>query len=1134
MLKLPSAARSLVGALILVALGSHPASAQAPRAEYEQGVTFRIYHLAPETPLTSIPLLAENQTPNFDELRPSINFQNASFPDITAPFLTSVIAQLDVPTPPPAPTRSASGDSSWAYRFRLSSDDGSRLRLDGRVIIDHDGKHGHTPKESPLIELAPGRHKLVIDHFDAGGNKSLVLEWQTPGSNAFVPIPHDRLWAEADAARVTSPGTKRIQGSAALRPGDQCPVAGVHPAFDLDTFQIEGFEPRVGAMCFHGDRLIIGTFDPLQRTGEALPDIDTKTPDKLYAISGVTGDPAAVKLTVCADGLFEPCGLVAVGDAVYVSHRKAITKLTDQDNDGFYETHEVVGEGWEGWNYHQFNFGLVHKNGKLYSALSTAMAPPKWQGMGTNAAPNGPMRGCIIETDLSSNTSHVIAGGCRTPNGIGLGPGGDLFYSDNQGTWMPCNQFTQVIHGRFFGHYNNTNVVPQLADRYPQGGRASALSDLPRTPATLLLPQSELSNSPTQPILIEHGPYAGQMLIGELTAGGLRRAYLEKVRGQWQGAVFQFSQGFNCGINRAAWGPDGSLYVGGIGAGGNWNWRDKRFGLQRLRPNARTAFEMHSVSATPTGFNIQFTKPIDASWLEDARNFHVQQWTYAPTAEYGGPKLNDLVLTPSIATPTNDGTAVELTIPGLKPGYCVYFRTDPTATDGDRIWSTEAWYTLNQIPGSDTPGGIPTAILEQVDAYGIGAFPPENGATLIGLGTSPAFTRGKDSEPGSSLSQSELLTLPDHVEMTAGKGDLTSRTSHADCRLHIEWYCPPGGEGQLAANSGVFLQGLYELQILGTLAGDAALKPNEAASIYNVKPPDSNASTGPGSWQSYDILFRAPRFENGKKTHNARLTLLWNGLLVHNDVEIAGPTGSAAAKGESAPDGHGPQVGPLRLQDHATGATGPVRFRNCWIAPLEPLASKPGDWQHPFNGKDLAGWSIHGGAATYRVETGEIVGTTAADTPNTFLVLDRPMGDFELLIEATQHPDLNSGIQLRSHVDGGLSNRSGKLIGYQCELDPTDRAFTGAIYDEARRGWLLPTTHAPYAREAYRKDTWNGIRILARGPLIQTWVNGVPAAAMFDAYDAAGHIALQVHGVGDRKDPMEVRWRNIRLRELTP
>lgn len=1107
------------------------------RAEFDPGVTFRIYQLKGN--FNSIPQLEENQTPNFDELRPTIDIPNEAFPPFTAPFLTHIRGYLHIPERPPVTDRRASGDTPLSYRFKLTSDDGSRLLINNTLIIDHDGRHGPTPRESAPIELAPGRHPFLIEHFDAGGQRMLKLEWQVPDTQTFAPIPTSNLSTQADMARVTSPGPKTVRSATPRRPGDGRPLEGVHPSMRLDTFQIEGFEPRVGAMTFaHDGRLIIGTFDPLQRTEEVLPDIDSKIPDKLFAISGIGTDLSAAKLTIAADNIYEPCGLVSVGEALYVSHRKAITRLTDTDKDGFYETHETVASGWEGWNYHQFHFGLVHKEGKLYSALATAMAPPKWEGMISNAAPNGPMRGCILETDLSSNTAHVIAGGARTPNGLGLGPNGDLFYSDNQGTWMPANQFTNIVPGRFFGHYNNTNFVPNLESRYPRGGIASAWCDLPRTPATLLLSQGEVSNSPTESVLIQHGPYAGQMLIGELTAGGLRRAYLEKVNGQWQGAVFRFTQGLNCGVNRVVWGPDGALYVGGIGAGGNWNWRDTRFGLQRLSPTGKTAFEIFAMRALPDGFELEFTSPIDPAWLANPANYTASHWTYTFTADYGGPKVDQQPLRITSATPLPDGKRVRLTIPGLKTGYCIHIRTDPTSLAGEQMWSTEGWYTLNHLPRAE-PVNPATIAGEPInpDALGVGVLPPEHAATLIAGSAEATFTTPATAKerPSVGRSQNEFRDSLGYTETAKGKGDLTSRTSFSDARLHIEWYCPPGGEGQLAANSGIYLHGLYELQVLGTLAGKDPLLPNEAGAIYNVKSADVNASTGPGTWQAYDIYFRAPRFFNGSKTEPARITVYWNGQLIHNDVEIKVPTGSANPEGEVSPaGGTGASFGPLRLQEHATAAEGPVRYRNVWIAPLEPVPSRPGPWTTLFDGSTLQGWSPRGGEATFAAHDGEIVGTTMPNTPNTFLVSDGTYSDFELLLEAKHDVKLNSGIQFRSNLNPNApATRSSRMVGYQFELDQTSRSFSGGIYDEARRGWLFPLTNAPYARDAYKLGEWNSVRILARGPLIQTWINGVPAATIFDVFDAKGKIGLQVHDVGDVKEPLEARFRNVRIREFS-
>jgi len=1114
----------------------------------QPGVTFRVFQVDGE--LKNIPELAENHTPNFDQLRPTIDFKADAFPKIPSPIVAHIKAVLRITT---------GGD----YVFRLTSDDGSRLTLNGNRVVEHDGRHGVTAKEGAAVHLDPGDHPLFVEYFDAGGGKRLMLEWRPTHAVAFSVIPEKNLLTEIDNARVTAPGAKSLRDE--RRAGDGKPVAGVHPAYTLthiapcrdETGAETEFVPMIGAMTMMADgRLIVGTFNPLQRTDTDLVDIESKKPDKLWAISGALGDPSKMTVKPAADGLYEPLGLCAVGDVLYVSHRRAITRLIDKNHDGFFETHEDVGSGWEAWNYHQFAFGLLHRDNKLYAALSTAMAPPGWKGMNNNSAPNGPMRGSVIEVDLSSDNVSVIASGVRTPNGIGFGPEGSMFYCDNQGTWMPSNPMGEIVLGRFFGHYNNTNIVPQLEDRFPTGGIASIWADRLRSPAALDLVHNDFANSPTQPVLIESGPYAGQMLIGELTAGGVRRAFLEKINGQWQGAAFQFSQGFSVGINRVAWAPGGTLIVGGIGALGNWNWKGTKAGIDRLTPSGNTCFEMFAIRARHNGFEVQFTKPVAASWLADAAHYTMKQWRYKPTVVYGGLKVDEEPLVVREAIPSADGLSVVLKIDGLRSGRTVSLRTDPVSAAGEKIWSTTAYYTLNYIPAESEPGSgeVQPKLLGQplkVDALGIGIQPPANAAVLIGRSARAAFTTPADEKkrPSEKRTQAELLAQPEYAEV--GNGDLTSRTAFGDCRMHIEWYCPPGGEGQRAGNSGVYLQNLYEVQVLGTLPGNRNLQPNEAASIYNVKPPDSNASTGPGTWQAYDLFFIAPRFEAGKKVASARLTAYWNGVLVHNDVTIDGPTGGAAKGGESGVladaanrsfgrvTGPGMQIGPVRLQDHETDAAGPVRYRNMWVAPLEPLPSTMGPWVRLSDTPTFdADWAVRGGNAAFAIEPATaagpavIVGGSVAKSPNSFLVSKKAYGDFELILDAKQDTALNSGIQIRSHVDGGIDNRSGKLIGYQVELDPSDRAYSAGIYDEARRGWLYPLVDNPAARSAFKPGEWNTIRVVATGPLIRTWINGVPAADIFDATDSAGHIALQVHGVGDRADALRARFRNVRIREL--
>ncbi|HEY6166774.1 MAG TPA: DUF1080 domain-containing protein [Verrucomicrobiae bacterium] len=198
-----------------------------------------------------------------------------------------------------------------------------------------------------------------------------------------------------------------------------------------------------------------------------------------------------------------------------------------------------------------------------------------------------------------------------------------------------------------------------------------------------------------------------------------------------------------------------------------------------------------------------------------------------------------------------------------------------------------------------------------------------------------------------------------------------------------------------------------------------------------------------------------------------------------------------------------------------------------------------------FNGKNLDGWEQHSGKAEYRVEDGCIVGKTVAGTGNSFLCSKKKYGDFIFEFEF-KVGDMNSGVQFRSEIAEKESTtevkgktkkvEADRVFGYQYEIDPSDRAFTAGVYDEARRRVFLAgleTNEA--ARKAFKKDEWNKGRIECQGDHIQTWINGVQAADFHDALTPKGIFGLQVHGIGDgKKKPAgeEVRWRNIRIKEL--
>jgi 3-keto-disaccharide hydrolase len=206
------------------------------------------------------------------------------------------------------------------------------------------------------------------------------------------------------------------------------------------------------------------------------------------------------------------------------------------------------------------------------------------------------------------------------------------------------------------------------------------------------------------------------------------------------------------------------------------------------------------------------------------------------------------------------------------------------------------------------------------------------------------------------------------------------------------------------------------------------------------------------------------------------------------------------------------------------------------------ISADEGQWKPLFDGRSIAGWKLRGGMAKYRVAGEEIIGSSVPNTGNSFLCTEQEYGDFVLEVEFKVDPKLNSGVQIRSQCfdepkeiehDGKVMKiPAGRVHGYQVEIDPSDRAWTGGIYDEGRRGWLNDLKDNEPARKAFRRGEWNSFRIECRGDSIKTWLNDVPAADLKDGMTPKGFIALQVHGVGANSEPLEVRWRKIRIKTL--
>lgn len=188
------------------------------------------------------------------------------------------------------------------------------------------------------------------------------------------------------------------------------------------------------------------------------------------------------------------------------------------------------------------------------------------------------------------------------------------------------------------------------------------------------------------------------------------------------------------------------------------------------------------------------------------------------------------------------------------------------------------------------------------------------------------------------------------------------------------------------------------------------------------------------------------------------------------------------------------------------------------------------EWESLFDGKSLNGWRVVNGTASYEVSDGAIVGTTKAGTPNSFLATDKTYSDFVLEFEAKQTVGpTNSGVQFRSHSKQEVMQ--GRVHGPQMDLDPSERQWTGGLYDEAMSGWWYPGTLNPQPG-LYKFNEWNQIRIEAVGPSMRTWVNGELSAYVLDATYKDGFIALQVHSI-DKPDEAgrKIHWRNLRIQQ---
>ena len=245
----------------------------------------------------------------------------------------------------------------------------------------------------------------------------------------------------------------------------------------------------------------------------------------------------------------------------------------------------------------------------------------------------------------------------RSPNGINFSPDGELFYTDNQGEWVATNKMHHVQPGEFYGHQaglrwlKDSPFVNKLSDKvesgmhYDGGVGPAGKSGMPKlSPPCIWFPYGRMGQSASEPRWDttdgRFGPFAGQCFVGDQTTSVVMRVFLEKVNGKYQGACFPFRSGFQCGVNRLVFAPDGSLYAGQTNRG--WGSRGgKPYGLQRLVYTGQLPFEIHSMTLTKTGFDLTFTKPLDEVTARKLDAYNLKSFTYNYWSTYGSPEVGN-------------------------------------------------------------------------------------------------------------------------------------------------------------------------------------------------------------------------------------------------------------------------------------------------------------------------------------------------------------------------------------------------------------------------------------------------------------------------------------------------------------
>jgi glucose/arabinose dehydrogenase len=528
----------------------------------------------------------------------------------------------------------------------LGSDDGLMVFLNGKLLLTDDAARAAEPDQDHVVlPLKAGQNDLLLKVSNVSGPWAYYFSASIP--EKFVAKLNRQL-------------------------NRDFPLGGKADSYTIDTLPTPTSEAiEVGGLAFRPDgKMYVAT-----RRGD------------VWLVSNPTDDdPDKITWKPYVRGLHEVLGLNVVGkNDLYLVQRPELTLVrSTKENDVADDFTTICDKFGLSGDYHEFIYGPARdKDGNLFITLNV--------GFGFGHQSKVPYRGfCMKITPKGEMIPWAY--GLRSPNGVNFAPDGRLYFTDNQGEWVPACKLVEVRQGEFYGHAASIRWWPGMKD-----------NDKPEvTEPAIWFPYFTMSRSSTEPVWDttggKFGPFAGQCFIGELTESLVMRANLEEVKGRMQGCVFLFRTGFQCGPNRLVFAPDGSLIVGETNRG--WGSVGGRpFGVERIAYTGKVPFEMHSMNITPTGWDVHFTQPIDRAKAEAAATYFLESYTYHYWSTYGSDEIDRKQNPIGKISVSADGKTVSLTVPERVKKHVFHLQLKGlTSADGAPLLHADAYYTMNDTP----------------------------------------------------------------------------------------------------------------------------------------------------------------------------------------------------------------------------------------------------------------------------------------------------------------------------------------------------------------------------------------------------------------------------------------------------